>query len=74
LQGADALLPRSKAHTVIADKAYDAHERVIAPLQAAGKELVIPLRSTSKEQRPCDSSLYKARHVIENFFAKLKSE
>jgi transposase len=72
LEGADTLLPRCKGHTLIADKAYDAQTRVIQPLLAAGKAVVIPSRCTNKEQRECDADLYKARHVIENFFAKLK--
>lgn len=72
LQGADALLPHVQGHTIIADKGYDAHERVIEPLLAAGKTVVIPPRSTNKVQRPWDRELYKARHVIENFFARLK--
>ena len=37
LEGADALLPAVEADTVIADKAFDADERVIEPLAAAGK-------------------------------------
>ena len=36
LQGADALLPQMKADTVLADKAFDADERVIEPLLAQG--------------------------------------
>ncbi len=51
---------------------YDAQERVIEPLLEAGKEVVIPPRSTRKEQRNFDRHLYKARHLIENFFARLK--
>ncbi len=66
------LLPQVKGHTVIADKGYDAHKRVIEPLVAAGKAVVIPSRRTNKQQREYDRELYKARHVIENFFAKLK--
>jgi len=42
LQGADALLPDVQANTVLADKAYDADQRVIEPLLAAGKTVVIP--------------------------------
>jgi len=42
LEGADALLPQMKADTVLADKAFDADERVIEPLLAAGKTPVIP--------------------------------
>jgi len=72
LEGADVLLKDTAAQAVIADKAYDAHERVIEPLLDAGKTVVIPSRSTRKDQRSYDSHLYKARHLIENFFARLK--
>jgi transposase len=37
LEGADALLPQMQADTLLADKAFDADERVIEPLLAAGK-------------------------------------
>jgi len=72
LQGADALLANTPAQTVIADKAFDANERVIEPLLAAQKQLVIPPKANRKTQRPYDRHLYKARHLIENFFARLK--
>jgi hypothetical protein len=36
LEGADALLPSITASTIIADKAYDADERMIVPALAAG--------------------------------------
>jgi transposase len=72
LDGADALLPSLEAETVIADKAFDAEERVIRPLEQAGKTPVIPPRSNRKTPRPYDTDLYQARHLIENFFAKLK--
>jgi transposase len=57
---------------VIADKAFDADERVIEPLQQAGKTPVIPSRANRKSPRPYDQHLYEARHLIENFFCKLK--
>lgn len=38
LDGADHLLPNLAAETVIADKAYDAGERVIEPLHAQGED------------------------------------
>ena len=72
LEGADMLLPDSPAGAVIADRAYDAQARVIEPLAQAGKHIVIPPRSTRTEQRCYDHHLYKARHLIENFFARLK--
>jgi transposase len=72
LDGADVLLPGLAAAIVLADKGYDANERVINPLQAAGKEIVIPPRRNRKEGRFYDAALYEARHLIENFFCKLK--
>ena len=61
-----------QADTLIADKAFDADKRVIEPLSAAGKTAVIPPRSNRRSPRSFDRDLYKARHLIENFFAKLK--
>src|SRR5439155_647960 len=72
MRGGDALLPQMQASTLLADKAFDADERVITPLLAADKTPVIPPKSTRKTQRPFDKELYKARHLIENFFCKLK--
>jgi len=72
LVGADHLLPSMQADTLIADKAFDADERVIAPLATAGKTAVIPSKANRSSPRDYDRSLYEERHLIENFFAKLK--
>jgi len=56
----------------VADKGYDAADRVINPLREAGKKIVIPPKKNRKEQRLYDKELYKARHLIENFFCRLK--
>jgi transposase len=72
LEGADALLPQMQADALLADKAFDADERVIEPLLAVGKKFVIPPRSNRKVQRIFDREMYKARHLMENFFCKLK--
>jgi transposase len=72
LEGADALLPDLAADALIADKAFDAEERVRRPLERAGKTAVIPPKANRTDPRPYDKDLYKARHLIENFFAKLK--
>ena len=37
-----------------------------------GKHVVIPPKANRKQPRTYDKHLYKARHLIENFFAKLK--
>lgn len=72
LNGADALLPDLEAGALLADKAYDADERVLVPLQNAGMTAVIPSRSNRIIQRDYDKDLYEVRHLIENFFCKLK--
>lgn len=72
VQGADVLLKATPADTVIADKAYDAQGRVIEPLVQAGKAVVISPISLRKHQRSHDRHLYQARHLIGNFFARLK--
>jgi transposase len=51
LVGADHLLPSMQADTLIADKAFDADERVIAPLAAAGKTAVIPPKANRRLPR-----------------------
>ena len=61
-----------QATTLIADKAFDADQRVLNLLAAAGKTAVIPPRSSRKTARSFDEHLFKARHLIENFFARLK--
>ena len=61
-----------QADVLLADKAFDADERVIQPLAAAGKTAVIPSRANRKSPRDYDRHLYRERHLIENFFAKLK--
>ena len=46
--------------------------RFIEPLRARGKSFVIPPKSNRTVQRDFDRDAYKARHLIENFFCKLK--
>jgi len=60
------------ADALLADKAFDADERVIEPLLARGKSVVIPPKSNRKVRREFDKEAYKARHRIENFFCRLK--
>jgi transposase len=66
------LLPDMDADMLLADKAFDADERVIRPLTAAGKTAVIPSKANREQPREFDRHLYTARHLIENFFARLK--
>jgi transposase len=72
LDGADVLLPQLEAKTILGDRGYDADERVLQMLEKAGKTAVIPPKANRKLQRQYDKDLYKARHLIDNFFANLK--
>jgi transposase len=72
LEGADAFLPQMQADALLADRAFDADKRVIEPLLAAGKTPVIPPVPGRKTPRRYDRGLSKERHLIENFFCKLK--
>ena len=72
LNGADHLLDLSLSNTWLMDKAYNAKDRVIDPIHEAHGTVVMPSKSNYIDQRDYDRHLYKARHLIENFFAKLK--
>lgn len=75
IQGADALLPAiiGKIESLIADRGYDAGERVIKPIEDAGAKAIIPPRGNRLTPRHYDKHLYNRRHLIENFFARLKN-
>ena len=72
MQGFDGLAETIQADVVIGDKGYDADKRVRAVLAAAGKTAVIPPRRNRKSPSSYDKELYKKRHLIENFFSRLK--
>jgi transposase len=56
---------------VIADKGYDA-DAVVAQALAQGCTVVIPMRSNRKTVRPFDRVRYRKRHLVENFFQRIK--
>lgn len=72
LEGADVLLKECDAEIIIADKAYDADERVIDKLKSQKIDVVIPPKRNRKVKRDYDKHIYKMRHLIENFFCKIK--
>lgn len=72
LDGADALIDGIEAEALLADKAYDAKERVLDKVEKKKCNAVIPPKSSRKTKREYDKNLYKLRHKIENFFARLK--
>lgn len=72
MSAADLLVEQSKAEAMIADKGYDS-DPLREKLSESGITPIIPRRSNSTKPNPdFDKELYKARHVIENLFAKMK--
>src|SRR5438132_223698 len=56
---------------LIADKAFDSNI-IIADLDARGAKAVISQHPRRAKPLPLDEEMYKWRHLIENFFGKLK--
>lgn len=56
---------------LIADKAFDSNT-LIADLNERGAKIVISQHPRRAKPLPLDAEMYKWRHLIENFFCKLK--
>ena len=65
------LIDGLKGYIVIADKGYDSDE-IVEYIEKSEMESVIPPRKNRLKQRTYDKELYKKRHLVENFFLKLK--
>ena len=57
---------------VLADRGYDCN-KLIDYIYTHGGEPTIPSRKGAKFERHCDWWLYKERHLVENYFLKLKA-
>lgn len=69
---AEALIGKSSAEAILADKGYDS-DPLREMIAQAGATSIIPRRSNSTKSNPSfDREIYKSRHVIENLFAKMK--
>ena len=66
----EALLDQIKA--LLADIAYAVRARLLDRLEQHQVEAVIPPKPNQKEPWEFDQVKYRWRHLIENFFAKLK--
>ena len=71
LRGTAALLEGLTCGQFLADRAFDANW-VREALAGAQIEAVIPPKSNRRFPADFDRDTYKWRHLIENFFAKLK--
>jgi transposase len=69
--GVEPLLEGIDFGGLIADKAFDS-DTIIADLNERGAKAVISQHPRRAQPLPLDRELYKWRHLIENFFCKLK--
>ena len=65
------LIKGLSAKALLADKGYDSNA-VVELARASGMEAIIPSKSNRKLARPLDSTRYIARHLVENFFQRMK--
>lgn len=69
--GVEPLLEGIEFGSLIADKAFDS-DAIIADLNDRGAKIVISQHPRRATPLPLDRDVYKWRHLIENFFCKLK--
>ena len=69
--GVVPLIQDIEFEALIADKAFDSNT-IIAELQERGATAVIAQHPRRAKPLAIDSEVYKWRHLIENFFCKLK--
>jgi transposase len=72
LSEAATLIEQAQGTNFIADKGYDADSVIQAVEQKKKMTAVIPPKTNRKIQRKIDRHLYKERHLVENFFCKIK--
>jgi transposase len=56
---------------LLADKAFDSND-IVADLDKRGAKIVMSQHPRRAKPIPLDAEMYKWRHLIENFFCKLK--
>lgn len=71
MKGVAPLIKNVPLGALLADKAFDANW-LLAELDERGATAVIPPKSNRKVQRDYDEEAYKWRHLVENYFAKIK--
>lgn len=69
--GVEPLIRDIAFDAILADKAFDANW-IIEEMNERGAQIVISQRPQRKNPLKIDQEIYKWRHLIENFFAKLK--
>ena len=69
--GVEPLIRDLQFDALLADKAFDA-DWLRAELNDRGASAVIPPKANRKHQFAYDKEMYKWRHLVENYFAKIK--
>ena len=69
--GVKPLIEGIEFEALLGDKAFDA-DWLRAELDRRGATAVIPPKSNRTGTIPCDFAMYAWRHLVENFFCKLK--
>ncbi len=70
--GVEPLIEGIEFEAFLGDKAFDA-DWLRAELDRRGATAVIPPRSNREGTIHCDFAMYAWRHLVENFFCKLKA-
>lgn len=71
MKGVAPLIKDISFEALLADKAFDA-DWLIQDIDARGAIAVIPPKANRKVQRDYDTEVYKWRHMVKNYFAKIK--
>ena len=71
LKGTPDLLEDLQFGALIGDKAFDA-DWLLEEVERRGADAVIPSKKSRTDPRDHDLEMYKWRHQIENFFARIK--
>ena len=69
--GVDPLIREVPFDALLADKAFDV-DWLRAELNHRGASAVIPPKANRKQQIDYDKDMYRWRHLVENYFAKIK--
>lgn len=71
IKGVALLIHGVSFGALLADKAFDA-DWLLKDLDARGATAVIAPKANRKIQRDYDTHMYKWRHLVENYLAKIK--
>jgi len=69
--GVAPLIENQDFDALIADKAFDS-DAILAALNARGAKIVVSQHPRRSQPLKIDLEIYKWRHLIENFFCRLK--